>query len=35
VPLVEPVDLIVGAEYEDRLNIYSRTSATVGLSMRF
>ena len=34
-PLARRVDLIVGAEYEDRRDIYTRTAGTIGLSVRF
>lgn len=34
-PLARRVELILGAEYEDRKNVYTRTTGTVGLSLRF
>lgn len=34
-PVGHGVELIVGGEYEDRRNVYTRTTATVGLSLRF
>ncbi|MGH8452972.1 MAG: YaiO family outer membrane beta-barrel protein [Nevskiales bacterium] len=34
-PLRPSLELIVGAEYEDRRDIYSRTTATLGLVKRF
>lgn len=34
-PLARRVELILGAEYEDRRDVYTRTAGTVGLSLRF
>lgn len=35
VALCPGLELILGAEYEDRKNVYTRTTGTVGLSLRF
>lgn len=34
-PLARRVELILGAEYEDRKDVYTRATGTVGLSLRF
>lgn len=34
-PIARRLELIVGAEYEDREDLYTRTTGTVGLSLRF